>query len=609
VADVTVEITKKLRDYQNRIERLEKVEALSLSDELAHTLGSGIAASAGVALDASRHDHIHAITASSAPGAKVSILETNATGGITLAGSVTSQAVDFTSSTPAALAGDVNDWNLGNNTFIRASLQGLWLEPTGICSYSKTSARRIKSALPTSQAAVRRQTASSTLTRARLRSCRTMRLCISMMQRRPDGERSRIYRSTMTLSPSRIYGSLGQLGAAAKAAAVVFNFVVTTNGASQNVSIGAIKPVGADCVITWGDGTTTTITNGSTTGASRTYALAGTYYANITNPQVMRQWKIETNKVSWVAGEISKLTTITYLYTYTNSWACNYGEIGSLTTLQTLHFQQGLNGCLIGAGEIDNLVNLTYLHVASFYGTLVINSGELGNLHNLTYLVINHATVTATAAEIGTLHHLQTLYIAFNVALTAGCLDALTSLTSLTFYVNRGTCAAGVLNGLTALTSLVTDSTIAFTVGAGDVGSLTTLTTLNLYVSVTTTNITAAEIANLVNLITFRATTSKCFASPISTSFAALTKIKTIQYEAGLNQAQVDAVLAAIYGARASYILTGATPALDLLGASNAAPSGIYQDATPPTTGKEYAYALVNDPRAEGFKKWTVTTA
>jgi hypothetical protein len=121
VADVTAEITKKLRDYQNRIERLEKVEALSLSDELAHALGSGIAASAGVALDASRHDHIHAITASSAPGAKVSILETNATGGITLAGSVTSQAVDFTSSTPAALAGDVNNWDLGNNTFIRAA--------------------------------------------------------------------------------------------------------------------------------------------------------------------------------------------------------------------------------------------------------------------------------------------------------------------------------------------------------------------------------------------------------------------------------------------------------------------------------------------------------
>jgi hypothetical protein len=84
VADATAEITKKLRDYQNRIERLEKVEALSLSDELAHALGAGIAASAGVALDASRHDHIHEITASDNPGGKVSLLQTDASGHLTI---------------------------------------------------------------------------------------------------------------------------------------------------------------------------------------------------------------------------------------------------------------------------------------------------------------------------------------------------------------------------------------------------------------------------------------------------------------------------------------------------------------------------------------------
>jgi hypothetical protein len=39
---------------------------------------------------------------------------------ITTSGSVTISDVNFTSSTPAALGGDVNDWNLGNVTFIRA---------------------------------------------------------------------------------------------------------------------------------------------------------------------------------------------------------------------------------------------------------------------------------------------------------------------------------------------------------------------------------------------------------------------------------------------------------------------------------------------------------
>ena len=40
---------------------------------------------------------------------------------VAASGGVTTQAVDFTASTPDALAGDVNNWDLGNNTFIRAS--------------------------------------------------------------------------------------------------------------------------------------------------------------------------------------------------------------------------------------------------------------------------------------------------------------------------------------------------------------------------------------------------------------------------------------------------------------------------------------------------------
>lgn len=42
------------------------------------------------------------------------------------------------------------------------------------------------------------------------------------------------------------------------------------------------------------------------------------------------------------------------------------------------------------------------------------------------------------------------------------------------------------------------------------------------------------------------------------------------------------------------------------LGGTNPAPSGIYQAAVVPTTGKEFAYALVNDPNGEGFPLWSV---
>jgi hypothetical protein len=84
VVDYDANVVKKFRDHENRIERLEKIESLSLSDELAHALGAGIPASAGVALDASRHDHIHEITASDNPGAKVSLLQTDANGHLTV---------------------------------------------------------------------------------------------------------------------------------------------------------------------------------------------------------------------------------------------------------------------------------------------------------------------------------------------------------------------------------------------------------------------------------------------------------------------------------------------------------------------------------------------
>jgi len=72
----------------------------------------------------------------------------------------------------------------------------------------------------------------------------------------------------------------------------------------------------------------------------------------------------------------------------------------------------------------------------------------------------------------------------------------------------------------------------------------------------------------------------------------------------GLDQANVDAVLLSVYNRRMAF--TFATPDLNV-GGTNLAPSGIYQAACPPGTGKEYAFELVNDSCGDGFNKWTVT--
>ena len=84
--------------------------------------------------------------------------------------------------------------------------------------------------------------------------------------------------------------------------------------------------------------------------------------------------------------------------------------------------------------------------------------------------------------------------------------------------------------------------------------------------------------------------------------------IRSIRAENAYSQANVDAFLGAILANKANF--TFATPTLDLLGGSNAAPSGTYQAADPVTSGNEAKYALVNGngSYAPG-PEWTVTTA
>ena len=72
----------------------------------------------------------------------------------------------------------------------------------------------------------------------------------------------------------------------------------------------------------------------------------------------------------------------------------------------------------------------------------------------------------------------------------------------------------------------------------------------------------------------------------------------------GLNQANVDSILLSVYNRRMAF--TFGVPALNV-GGTNVAPSGVYQAACPPTTGKEYAFELVTDSCGDGFIKWAVT--
>lgn len=87
---------------------------------------------------------------------------------------------------------------------------------------------------------------------------------------------------------------------------------------------------------------------------------------------------------------------------------------------------------------------------------------------------------------------------------------------------------------------------------------------------------------------------------------SANTKLSQFKIEDNaLSQADVDAVLLEVYTRRMGF--TDATPEL-LIHGTNAAPSGVYQYAAVPSTGREYEYALENDDDAEGFNIWAITT-
>jgi lysophospholipase L1-like esterase len=71
----------------------------------------------------------------------------------------------------------------------------------------------------------------------------------------------------------------------------------------------------------------------------------------------------------------------------------------------------------------------------------------------------------------------------------------------------------------------------------------------------------------------------------------------------GMTQANVDDLLLRLYTDRAS--LTAATLTVTITG-STPAPSGVFQNATPPTTGLEYAYKLVFNPHNDHTTKVVV---
>ena len=242
-------------------------------------------------------------------------------------------------------------------------------------------------------------------------------------------------------------------------------------------------------------------------------------------------------------SSVTDLTALTTLYLNNNSLT----DVGTVTNLTALTYLNLSNNSLTDIGTVTNLVSLTYLNLSS---NSLTDIGTVTNLTALTYINLYSNSLT----DIGTVTNLMLLtYISLpNNSLTD--IGTVTNLILLT-YINLSN------NSLTDV---------------GTATNLTSLTSLNL------SNNSLTDIGTVTNLML-------------------LTYINLSNNS--LTQVYLDITLNDIYVARSGYT----SPVSLLINANvGSPPSGVYQDATPPTTGLEFVFKLENDPDAEGFNLWSI---
>jgi hypothetical protein len=136
-------------------------------------------------------------------------------------------------------------------------------------------------------------------------------------------------------------------------------------------------------------------------------------------------------------------------------------------------------------------------------------------------------------------------------------------------------------------------------------------TTWHCYIMPTGSTITIDS----ADMIDWRPTTWRCYSMPTGSTFAftvsdfaGWTECNDFRAQNNaLTEAQVDTILNGLY--QASIVPRTGTGGTINVGGTNAAPSGIYQAQCSPTTGKEFAYELLNDSCGL-FNNWaTVTTS
>lgn len=245
--------------------------------------------------------------------------------------------------------------------------------------------------------------------------------------------------------------------------------------------------------------------------------------------------------------------------------------------------------------------------------------GDLSSLVGLKDLVTlnikeHQASIVGDIANLAGLSNLSVIYIAgCGIHGDVASLAGMTQLTKLDLHSHVFGGGVGIYGDLADITTLVnlTQIILGNTLVGGDIANLNGMTSLwriDLYGLTAGTGLVTGSLSDIAALDGVKYyDLRKCSITGGDLGSNPLTEYLLMQ-DLGWAQATVDAFIEALYVNRAIYtgVAYGQRHTLNISG-TNAAPSGVYQDATPPTTGLEYVYKLANDPDAEGFKQWNIT--
>lgn len=344
--------------------------------------------------------------------------------------------------------------------------------------------------------------------------------------------------------------------------ATPFHLTATTTSANQTVTITRLT-VSAESSIDWGDSQVDPLPANSSTALTHTYVVAGTYPIVVANGELITHLRLDSAVLSNLNTAELAGSAIAYFW---------------VTAIKT--------STIRSADMVDWRPSSWWMYNLPAGGTYNLSSADMANWRPSYWYLRNMPAAGTYSINSADMVNWRP-YEWWLYAMPAG-----------TYSIS----SAHMVDWRPTVWYLYSMPTGTYLIDSADMANWRPVHWYLYSMPAGTYSIDSAHMTN------WRPQTLRLYSMPAgSYTFAEScmrywTDIREIRCDSlGLTVEVVDRILADVYAGKATY--TWATPTLNV-GGNNDTPSGMYQAASPPTTGLEMAYALVHGDEGP---KWTVT--